>query len=94
MIRFIVLHNLDLAKNTDFDGSDVADESNDVAQHVVGVREQSQRMCYMAGDYFDNKKSHGEEENEIELEWLKPSKPFFNGHSSIDSGAKERVWFV
>jgi len=45
------------------DRRDAADERHYVAEHVVCVEQQGQRMCHVAGDDLNQEESRGEEQH-------------------------------
>lgn len=45
------------------DRSDAANKRHDVAEHVIGVEKQSQRVRYVTGDDLDQEEGRGEEQH-------------------------------
>lgn len=70
-------------EKTHLDRSDAADEGHDVAQHVVGIDEQGERVGHVERADFHGEVRDREEKNEVELDRPELPEPLLHRHDSV-----------
>lgn len=51
-------------------------------------------MSHMTGDHFDDKESGGEKQDQVQLDGLQSSEPFFHSHDPAAKPHGERSYFI